>query len=536
MPRPASLLVWIPLCAFAQDGATVQGTVTNSVTHAGLSGVAVTLWTQQAVHYNATTGENGAWRITGIKAGRYYSRFEKTGFVEPVRQPPSVERPMTVPGGGTPIQLDRELVPLATLSGRVLDPEGNPAHGIEVGFGMYDTVVTGNDGQFVLRDERPGSYWLLAKPKPRAGASEEGRRTEIVPTYYPSEIDRAQVTPIAVHAGDELSGFEIRLRTSPVYGVRGVVLDEAGKPLPNATVHLLARSKGNVLSGQMSLGYPVGVRYFFSTPGVEALEADAVSGLDGSFEFSSVRPGEWQLRAETEPKRDTARNVSILSSDTQPAVVTDRDVDDLRLRFPQTFTLTATLDWGDRPPAAANFPASLPLLLIPTDASGATMPRLLLKNGDTLRVDNVAADRYRILPMPGFPAGYYPAAVVLEGQDVLGRAVDLNAATPPLRIVYKPNPATIRGIVEKGEGATVLIWQQSAAFPDLVRAVQAGPNGAFEIGAVPPGDYYVLAVDGHNLESQPETVLRGFPASATPVHVDESGSTTVSLSPLHLTE
>lgn len=158
MSRLASLLVWIPLWAFAQDGATVQGAVTNSVTHAGLSGVAVTLWTQQAVHYNATTGENGAWRITGIEAGRYCSRFEKTGFVEPAHEGPLVERPMPVGGGGTPIQLDRELVPLATLSGRVLDPEGKPADGIEVGFGMYDTVVTGNDGQFVLHDERPGSY------------------------------------------------------------------------------------------------------------------------------------------------------------------------------------------------------------------------------------------------------------------------------------------------------------------------------------------------------------------------------------------
>ena len=36
--------------------------------------------------------------------------------------------------------------------------------------------------------------------------------------------------------------------------------------------------------------------------------------------------------------------------------------------------------------------------------------------------------------------------------------------------------------------------------------------------------------------AQPETVLRRFPSSATPVHVDESASTTASLSPVLLTE
>jgi hypothetical protein len=532
----AALLACIPFCALAQDGATVQGTVTNSATHAGLSGVAVTLWTQQAVHYNATTDENGAWRISGMQPGRYYSRFEKLGFVEPPRESPLLERPMAVGAGGTPIQLDRELVPLATVSGHVLDPDGKPAAGVEVGFSMYDTVTTDSNGEFVLRDERPGSYWLLAKLKSRAAATEQEQRTETVPTYYPSEIDRAQATPIAVHAGDELSGFEIRLRASPVFRLRGVVLDESGNPLPNATVHLLGRSKENGLAGQMTFG-PGGVRYFFSAPGLEWDEAEVTSGREGAFEFSSVRPGEWLVRAETEPRRGAARDVSIASSDTQPAVVTDRDIEQpLQLHFRQTFTLAVGIDWQGAPPPAANTLASLPLLLIPDDAPGPVMPRILLKKGETLRIENVAEGRYRILPMPGFPSGYYPAAVLVNGQDVLGRAADLNAATPPLRLVYKPNAATIRGIVEKGEGATVLLWQQSPALPDLVRAVQAGPNGTFEIGSVPPGDYDVLAVDRQNLEKQPEPVLRGFPARATPVHVDESSSATVSLSLLHLSE
>jgi hypothetical protein len=534
MKRIAILLVGMAPWTLAQPAATVQGVVTNSVTHAGIGGVAVTLWTQQAVRYNATTDDSGAWQIVGVKPGRYYSRYDKSGFVEPPHEGPLGGAPLPVGAGGNPIQLNATLDPLATLRGRVLDPEGKPAAGVEVGINSFVSVKTDGEGQFVLTGVRPGTYTLVARPKP----DETNQRTQTVATYYPSVTDRAQAAAVVVRGGDDLPGFDIRQRTSPVYRVRGVVLDENGKPLQRATVKLISKSTESTLSGQMTFGTAAGsVRYYFGSPGLETEEASAVSGTDGGFEFPSVPPGEWQMRAESEPKRDSRQNVTLNWSATIPATVTDHDLDDLQIRFPATFTLEAAVDWGDQPPPEAsrrNLPIAL--LLIPADATGPTVPRFPSGTGELSRFENVAAGRYRLVPMPGILPGYYPSAVLLEGRDVLGQLVDLSPGIPPLRIVYKPQAGTIRGTVENGVGATVLLWPQSDSTLDLVRAVQAGPGGAFEFGTLAPDTYDVLAIDRQDLERQPESVIRSFPSSATAVQVDASGSPSIALPLTHLGE
>lgn len=534
MLRAAALLIFVPLWTYAEDGATVQGAVTNSATQAGLSGVSVTLWTQQAVHYNATTDDTGAWRISGMKPGRYYSRFEKSGFIEPPHESPLTDAPLSVGTGGPPIQLDAQLVPLATLRGRVLEPDGKPAADVEIESGAFASVKTDEDGQFTLNGVRPGSYTLKARRKPVENVPKEASRIEIVPTYYPSAIDVAEAAKVVVRGGEDLSGFEIRLRSSPVYRVRGMVLDETGEPLPNASVQLRPRSGGSLLTGQMTLGNAF--RYFFTGQGLEKEEAATASAADGTFEFPSVRPGDWVLSVETEPRRDSAKNLTFARTDGVEARVTDHDLVDLRIRFPETFTLQAALDWGDTPPPKLDPRVMVTLLLIPAGGGGLTLPRMGIRAEDRLRYENITAGRYRIVPMPLLVPGYYLAGALLAGQDVLGQEVELNPATPVLRLQYRPNASTVRGIVDKGEGATVLFWPPSAGAPDLVRAVQAGAGGAFEFSNVAPGDYFVMAVDRQNLESRLEALIRDSASSATRVHVDEGSSPSVSLPLTHVAE
>ncbi len=531
--RVAAVLLAIPFWTFCQDGGTVEGRVLNSATRAGVGGADVTLWTQQGVHYNARTDESGAWRVSGMQPGRYWSRAEKSGFVEALHEGPTPQAPIVVGPGGTPIRIELQLAPFATVSGRVVDPEGKPAAGVEVGFGRFNTAITDDDGQFVLRDQRPGSHILVARPKPGAQRDDSKDRIEVVQTFYPSTADRAQALPIVVRAGDAVSGLEIRLERVLVYWVRGSVLDQAGKPEPNALVRLMPVRDEHVLAGQMTIGYS-GIRYFFTAPGSEAEEASTVSHADGTFEFPAVRAGEWMLNAETEPKRDAARNLSPTWSDSLRITVTDHDVDDIRIRMPETFTLQVSSDWGDRPPADASSRDRILLLLMPDDGHGPSLPRSPVRSGDTLRFENVAAGRHRIVPLPGYPPGYYPAAVTVDGQDVLGRPIELSAATRMVQVLYKPNAGAVRGRVDQGNGATVLLWPQTSGIPDLVRAAQAGESGNFEFGSVAPGDYAVLAVDGPNLDRQPEAVIRELVANATPVHVDEAGSASVSLTMVQL--
>ena len=513
----------------AQTGGTVEGRVVNSATGAGIGGVAVTLWTQQGSSYQVTSDESGAWRVTDMKPGQYDSRFEKSGFMEPPRAIPWPASALRVGAPGNPIRLDTALTPLATLRGRVVDPEGRPAADVEVGLNAFQTTRTDSEGQFALTGVKPGSYVLAAKARPPKKPAAE--HNQIVATYYPSAVQRSLAATIVVHGGDELSGFEIRLSASPVFRMRGVVLDEFGKPVPEATVQLLTRQNETTFAGQMMMG---NLRYFIGAPR-EINEASIQSNKQGAFEFATVIPGDWLLRAESEPKRDLRQNLSLSWSADVPVTLSDHDLDDLELRFAPTFTLQASLDWGDRPPPDTNRRGSGALFLVSLDNRQLNLPHFA-EPGETLRFENIAAGRYRIIPLAGSPPGYYPASVTIAGQEVMGQPVELSAATPPLRITYRPNAGTVRGTVEKDDGATVLLWPQPSGALDMVRAVQANSVGAFEIGSIPPGDYFVLAVDRANLETQTEASLRSIMTAATRVTVDENSVVNVPLNVAHLPE
>jgi hypothetical protein len=135
-----------------------------------------------------------------------------------------------------------------TLRGKVLDPEGNPAPRVPVDLygpiaksGQHADTVSGTDGRFVFENVLPGTFTLVASPKPSLSAPNDGFRTEAVKTYYPSSLERSGALPITVRGVADETGIELRLEADRVYRVRGVVLDEAGKPA--ARIHVqLARS------------------------------------------------------------------------------------------------------------------------------------------------------------------------------------------------------------------------------------------------------------------------------------------------------
>src|SRR5215471_20879193 len=84
---PPAQPAWAALFAFSAGvlsaQATVEGTVVNSVTRAGIEGVSVKFYTQQGVRYETTTGGGGTFRIAGMRNGDYLSTLEKEAFERP---------------------------------------------------------------------------------------------------------------------------------------------------------------------------------------------------------------------------------------------------------------------------------------------------------------------------------------------------------------------------------------------------------------------------------------------------------------------
>lgn len=298
----------------------------------------------------------------------------------------------------------------------------------------HDDALTDEKGSFSFQKLKPGSYTLWAKPDPK-DQIQDGVRVEAVPTYFPSTVESLQAKRIVVRGGVELPDYEIRLRTSPVYHVRGVVLNDLGKPAVNATVKLMRPG------GPGTQTYEFGCCPLSAVTGPAGAkeETEVVSGEDGKFEFPSVQPSDWRIQAGADPVHDTVQDEFVVSSGGTSTIVTGHDVEDLEIRLAAPFNLEFSADWGDGPPpqdglqnpqvgfkALDGQPGPGPL--------GAESPHFV----------HVLPGRYRILP-PIFGRGSYVASVLLGGREVLGQEVNLTPGSPPLRLSIRPAWAACGG-------------------------------------------------------------------------------------------
>ena len=134
---------------------------------------------------------------------------------------------------------------------------------------------------------------------------------------------------------------------------------------------------------------------------------------------------------------------------------------------------------------------------------------------------------------PGVAGGYYLSSVSLGGQDITWKSVNLQAGSPPISVIYKPNAGTVTGAVESAEANAVVLIPQAAldAFDvQYGRITPLGPGGTFKIDSLAPGSYYAFAAD----RLQPErlynqAILGRIATAAALVHVTEGA--TISIKP-----
>jgi protocatechuate 3,4-dioxygenase beta subunit len=269
---------------WAQSIGVVEGAVVNSVTRAGIGGVTVEVTRADGPwRTSATTDAAGRFRISGLAPGKYRAEFAHPEFTDP--QPGQTEGMSFAIGPiSEPARVRVELQPLSTLRGRLLDSDGRPMRGVRVSLqrllrqGVYENP-TDKEGRFEFVDVKPATYLLAAEPP-----EIDGERSVLARTYYPGVLDHRQAAPIAIPAGQELAGFEFRLVTSPVFRVRGKVVDSAGSPVAGAMVELHSEDPF-------------------------ASESQRFTLQDGSFEFPSVLPGSWRSVAVLYPAVPAVRQV-----------------------------------------------------------------------------------------------------------------------------------------------------------------------------------------------------------------------------------
>jgi protocatechuate 3,4-dioxygenase beta subunit len=526
-------LLFVP-CPAQEPDLTISGTVVNSVTgepirQALVSVILAPNRREASGPQNAPlarsraidpvlTDSSGAFQVRGLLPGWVTVRAQKPGFTaasENLQQLDASRDGLTI-----------RLSPLGSISGRVLDAEGEPVPGVAIRafesriqdgrreLSSSRSVSTDDLGRYHLWNVAPRSYYILAAGRRGGTATIVGQPPSLpsahegfAPVYYPAAADRASATSIAITPGQAFQA-DLRVAIEPAFRVRGLVRNHD-------------RSR------------PVTIEAFRAGLTVSASRA-VVNPASGRFEISDLVPGSYVIRATQgaagmDPDEDFAapraqREIQIGGSDVEGVAL------DLAPGVDVKAIVRSPVLPDDAQPRRRRSGPAVSIELIEVGPTETIIPSAGAASDGTLIVPGVPPGQYR-LKIECF--GLYVASAIAGGQDLLQGAplsVGPGSSPPAIEIVLRDDGGTVSGTVATGKAATANLWA-------LLAPVAAGsnflkvsvPRGAFEFRNVAPGDYQAYLLNSlDTVEYRNPEVLRVLRGGRS-VHVTAGGTTSVVL-------
>jgi len=474
----------------------------------------------------AVSDGEGHFLFENVEPATYRLSAERTGFLrQDYGAPPSSSAGarLEVSAGQQFTDLVLKLTPQGVITGKVLDQEGEPAANVEVavlrqtGFGgsrrltRVDAVVTNDLGEFRIPELKPGSYLLAAdgrdhSPEASPGHSATDRTEEAyVPSFYPGTTDPEAAVPVQVGAGQEVSGNNIQLQKTRVYGLRGKLIGASARSFQ---VTLLPRERARALMG--------------------FARWTALVTLDGKFEFRGVQTGSYHLLAvRTQGRQQIVGRL--------PVEVTGSSVDGLQLVAGDGFAVTGLVRVEGE---AKTAPSGAALMLLPSEGPSLIPLAASVKEDGAFRIEEVLRDRYR-LNFHWLPEGTYVKSVRMGGLETPDKALDLTQAVTDtaVEITLGARAGGIQGQVQvdgkpaAGSLVTLVPEPVRPNQPFLYKKAFADLNGLFQMTGLAPGDYKLYAWE-EDAEVAPDLdpdFVRPFESAGVKVRVVEGGRESVEL-------
>lgn len=530
-------LVFLATCAAAQ---TVEGMIVDTVHGGGIGAVQVFL--EQAPgekSYSATTDAQGHFLFENVPTGTYQFGYTLQGYLS------SYPRQIQVSGDGKPLTLEGRMTAQPRISGRVVDGDGKGiAHALLEIIGENAPATTSDaTGNFEMLLQ-PGAYILSVLPpagiQPPHAERDSDEEMVWTRTFYPGVGRLEAASRIVLRPGSELSGIVIKLQAVPAHAVRGVLLHPDGTPAPKATITL----------GQEQ--DPASGHTMFPRDPARTLRTETNS--NGAFEFPRVGDGEWRLAAAVETGGEKR-------SATQWIDMADHNLEEVKLRLAPPFSIGGRV--VVEAPKGLPPPDAFPIFLVPhgrpidDDTSmanwrlwpGVHFESLIRVNAPiqaemtthtlvqelgailatpnrngTFTLEDVYPGSYRIVTTP-LPPPYYLAAVRMGETELTTAEVNLSPGAAPMTIVYRTNGGTVRGTAEKCALGIVILIPQDPALQSLpfLRSSRCDASDRYEMTAVRPGDYYVLAFAEPGGVPQLDDILMSQAGKVT-VYADDTTS------------
>lgn len=266
-----------PVVVLAPTG-TLRGRVVDASTGVAIAGIRVKARRGGALFWDLS-GKDGRYEIRGLMPGTFRVSADDPRYVPWIREAVAVT---ASPAAGQDVPLVRG----ATLLGRVVDEEGRPVEGA--------TGRIARSGEhpvrFFMRMEQGGAFRTARDGTFKAQRLMPGANQRL--TVDHDDYEARTIGGIVLSAGGTKSGLTVVLPKG--LGVRGVVKDENGQPLPGADVEMV-----RAFTFQSGRGASQ-----FSFIGGPAQQPRKETGPDGRFEFRGLAVGDYSLVA---TKRGYAR-------------------------------------------------------------------------------------------------------------------------------------------------------------------------------------------------------------------------------------
>lgn len=473
--------------------ATIRGTVLDAGTSAPVPKVIVKLTPMfpdgdDDQSASATTDEKGAYEFKSVKPGEYRVSATKTGYLASAfgKKPSTWGVPLGITEGTTLSGIDIKMERGGVISGRVLNEDGEPFPNVSISAMRYIRMMgkkrlmraghaqTDDRGEYRMHDLHPGTYYIQCNPQarysPNAGVTDP--KHGYGPVFYPGAPSTDGATVIKIMSGsEEVADFSVSPSTA--FAVKGTV---AGADA-DASVMLQPSDDPFMFAGPQAF-----VR-------------------DGTFEIKGVLPGTYTAVAMSskDGKQKMAR---------QKITVTDGDLSNVSLGLatgPSDIHGTLQL-LGESKSDLSGISVTLQA---PVNAPNEDT-NMFTFSGDYAQVEkdgtftlSPTSSANRVMPLVygRHFEGWYVKSVTFGTRDVTDAGF-IPSGGASLQIVMSPHAASLEGQVLDKDGkpfSGAHVWtvpeESRRGRRDLYQSATSDQRGYFEIRALPPGNYKVIAVE-----------------------------------------
>ncbi len=483
--------------------ATIAGTALSSGRPLGQVTVTLEDALSGSVVSSVKTESNGAFLHSNVWPGRYLLKGARPAYVDALfgsGHPDGVGTPLVIRSGVGVTGLVLAMVRGAVIEGTVRRSNGEAAGGaVVVPLRLASTATaqlepliaqratTDDQGRYRLFGLAAGEYGVAAIAGSGGGPGAAGIG---FPVFAPGTPVPQEATRMSVAAGEERTGFDVRLPSYSTSAVRGRILVPGIQSMPALQVRIDVSA--------------------IEEPARTLEHASVRASPDGAFASDMVGPGPHQLTAWAVPgNRSPADPSAPVWSSTIEFTAGGQDVElgEFPLRQEATVVGRVIFD-GEGPGASA--PVDLRVWLRSTDSGGSRSASWRVASDGRFAIRGVPPGRYDFQVRPGArdETQVWGLRQIRQGVKPIGDGgieIPSDAASSvEVVLIFARADAELAGTLRSAAGDTVssrvlvvVAGERSrrAAWMPAARAVRPAADGSFEIGRLVPGEYRVAVLN-----------------------------------------